>query len=129
MSLKEHGSRKYGRLIQQNIDQARYLAALVVESPELELVAPVTLNIVCFRFIHPGLDTAAVNALNKEILVELQEQGIAVPSGTTVEDKYALRVGHTNHRTKRADFDILVEAVLRIGGELAQPIANPGAVS
>jgi len=97
ISLKEHGSRKYGRLIQQNIDQARYLAELIAAAPELELAAPVTLNVVCFHYIGPGLDDAALDALNKEILVELQEQGIAAPSGTTVRGKYVPRVAHVNH--------------------------------
>ncbi len=118
MSLKEHGSRKYGRLIQQNIDQARYLAELIDAAPELELAAPVTLNVVCFRYIRPGLDDAALDALNKEILVELQEQGIAAPSGTIIGGKYVLHVAHTNHRSRREDFDILVREVIRIGEEL-----------
>jgi glutamate/tyrosine decarboxylase-like PLP-dependent enzyme len=118
MSLKEHGSRKYGRLIQQNIDQARYLAELIEKTPELELVAPVTLNVVCFRYIRSGLDDAALDALNKEILVELQEQGTAAPSGTTIRGKYVLRVAHVNHRSRREDFDILVREVIRIGKEL-----------
>ncbi len=117
MSLKEHGSRKYGRLIQQNIDQIRYLAELIDAAPELELAAPVGLNIVCFRYIKPGLDEVALDALNKEILVELQEQGRAVPSGTTVRGRYVLRVGHANHRSRREDFDILVAEVIRIGNE------------
>jgi aromatic-L-amino-acid decarboxylase len=124
MSLKEHGIRKYGRLIQQNIDQARYLTELIDAAPELELSAPVTLNVVCFRYIRPGLDDAALDALNKEILVELQEQGIAVPSGTTIAGKYVLHVAHTNHRSRWEDFDILVREVIRIGKELAQPIKN-----
>jgi glutamate/tyrosine decarboxylase-like PLP-dependent enzyme len=121
MSLKEHGSRKFGRMIQQNIDQARYLAELIDATPELELVAPVTLNVVCFRYIGSDLGDAALNALNKEILVELQEQGIAVPSGTTIAGKYVLRVGHTNHRSRREDFDVLVGEVIRMGQELARP--------
>ncbi len=115
MSLKEHGVRKYGRLIQQNIDQARYLGSLIAAQPELELVAPVTLNVVCFRYVGPDPEDPRLDALNKEILVELQEQGIAVLSGTTIGDKYVLRVGHTNHRSRREDFDILVREVLRIG--------------
>jgi glutamate/tyrosine decarboxylase-like PLP-dependent enzyme len=119
MSLKEHGSRKYGRLIQQNIDQVRYLAELIDASLELELVAPVTLNVVCFRYIKSGLDDAALDTLNKQILVELQEQGIAVPSGTVIRGKYVLHVAHTNHRSRREDFDILVREVIRIGKELA----------
>jgi aromatic-L-amino-acid decarboxylase len=122
MSFKEHGSRKYARLIQQNIDQAHYLAELIDASPELELAAPVTLNVVCFRYITPGLDDAALDALNKEILVELQEQGIAAPSGTIIGGKYVLHVAHTNHRSRREDFGVLVREVIRIGGELSRPI-------
>jgi glutamate/tyrosine decarboxylase-like PLP-dependent enzyme len=115
MSLKEHGSLKYGRMVQQNIDQAHYLGELVDTAPELELVAPVTLNVVCFRYVKAGLDDVALDALNKEILVQLQEQGIAVPSGTTLAGKYVLRVGHTNHRSRREDFELLVREVIRLG--------------
>ena len=107
------------RLIQQNIDQARYLGELIEARPELELSAPVELNIVCFRYLKSGLDDAGMDALNKEIVVELQEQGIAVPSGTTINGKYVLRVGHTNHRSRQEDFDLLVDEVIRIGAELS----------
>jgi glutamate/tyrosine decarboxylase-like PLP-dependent enzyme len=115
MSLKQHGARKYGRMIQQNIDQTRYLADLIEAAPELELAAPVPLNIVCFRYIGPDLDDTTLDALNKRIVVELQEQGIAVLSGTTLNGKYVLRAAHTNHRSRREDFDLLVREVIRIG--------------
>ena len=115
MSLKEHGARKYGRLIQQNIDQASYLASLVEAAPELELAAPASLNVVCFRYARPGLDETTLDALNKEIEVELQEQGIAVLSGTALRGKYVLHVAHCNHRTRREDMDTLVREVIRIG--------------
>jgi glutamate/tyrosine decarboxylase-like PLP-dependent enzyme len=118
MSLKEHGSYKYARLIQQNINQARYLAELVQAAPELELAAPVPLNVVCFRYLRPGLDGAALDALNEQINVELQEQGIAVLSMTEIKGRRVLRVANTNHRTRREDFEILVREVLRIGQEL-----------
>ncbi len=121
MSLKEHGVRKYGRLIQQNIDQALYLAELIDAAPELELSAPVTLNVLCFRYVGHSLDDAAVDELNKQIEVELQEEGIAVVSGTTIRGKYVLHLAHCNHRSRREDFDVLVREVIRIGGELAQP--------
>ena len=118
--IKEHGARKFGRLIQQNIDQARYLAELIEASPELELAAPVTLNVVCFRYIQPGLDRNELDNLNKQILVELQEQGIAAPSGTTLRGKFVLHIANTNHRTLRKDFDLLVREVIRIGHQLSQ---------
>ncbi len=118
MSLKEHGAEKYGRLIQQNVDQAHYLAGLVDAAPHLQLLAPVPLNIVCFRFIADGWDDAALNELNQELLMQLHESGIAVPSYTTIAGKYALRVAITNHRSRREDFDILVREVVRVGGAL-----------
>jgi glutamate/tyrosine decarboxylase-like PLP-dependent enzyme len=118
MSFKEHGFLKYGRLIQQNIDQAHYLAELIEAAPELELAAPVPLNVVCFRYVAAGLDDAALDELNRRILVEVQEQGIAAPSGTTVKGRYALHVAHTNHRSRHEDFEVLVREVIRLGKEL-----------
>jgi glutamate/tyrosine decarboxylase-like PLP-dependent enzyme len=120
MSLKEHGVNKYARLIEQNIQQARYLAELVESAPELELVAPVALNVVCFRYIRAGLVADELDALNRQIEVELQERGIAVPSSTTLRGRRVLHVAITNHRTRRADLDILAQEVVRIGCELAQ---------
>lgn len=118
MSLKEHGSRKYARIIQQNIDQALYLGELIAVSPDLEISAPVTLNVVCFRYVAPAMDDAAMDELNRQIVIELQEQGIAVLTGTIIKGKYVLRVANTNHRSRREDFDILVREVIRIGKEL-----------
>jgi glutamate/tyrosine decarboxylase-like PLP-dependent enzyme len=61
MSIKENGVAKYGRLVRQNCDQARYLEGLVEATPELELMAPVSLNIVCFRFAPDGIDGARLD--------------------------------------------------------------------
>ncbi len=119
MSIKEHGIDRYGRLIQQNVDQARYLAGLVEAAPDLRLVAPVALNIVCFQFAVDGWDDATLNRLNQELLIRLHESGIAVPSYTTIGGRYALRVAITNHRSRRDDFDLLVREVVRLGKELA----------
>jgi glutamate/tyrosine decarboxylase-like PLP-dependent enzyme len=118
MSIKEYGSRKYGRLIQQNIDQAQYLAQLVQEHQSLQLLAPVPLNVVCFRYIHEGLDDSELDLLNQKILVELQESGLAVLSGTRIQGNYALHMAHTNHRSRWEDFDMLVEEIVKLGGQL-----------
>jgi glutamate/tyrosine decarboxylase-like PLP-dependent enzyme len=120
MSIKEHGARRYGQLIQQNIDQAHYLAELVEAAPELELVAPVPLNVVCFRYVDGHPDQGTVNELNKRIVVALQESGVAVPSGTVVGGRYALHVANVNHRSRWGDFELLVHEVIRLGKELAR---------
>jgi glutamate/tyrosine decarboxylase-like PLP-dependent enzyme len=119
MTIKEQGTRKYGRLIQQNIDQAHYLARLVEASSELEMALPVSLNVVCFRYTRPNLSDAVLDRLNKQIEIELQERGIAVPSIVSIKGKKFLHVAITNHRSRRGDFDVLVREVIRIGNELA----------
>jgi glutamate/tyrosine decarboxylase-like PLP-dependent enzyme len=118
MSIKEHGSSKYGRVIQQNIDQSQYLAQLVENHDSLQLLAPVPLNVVCFRYITAGMNEDELDELNQQILIELQEGGLAVASGTRIKEKFALHVAHTNHRTDWADFDILVKEVIRLGEQI-----------
>src|SRR5207253_11003687 len=108
-----------GRVIQQNIMQAQHLASLVESHPKLELLAPMSLNVVCFRYTQPGLEGKQLDALNEALLIRLQESGVAVPSGTHVRGHYALRCAITNHRSRIEDFDMLVENVVRIGDALA----------
>src|SRR5216117_992237 len=118
MSFKTHGLDAFTQLIHQNVRQAHYLAGLVTKHPRLELLAPAPLNVVCFRFVAPGVDDAALNALNKEILLRIQESGLAIPSQTVLNGKFALRVAITNHRSRREDFDQLVSAVVETGTAL-----------
>jgi aromatic-L-amino-acid decarboxylase len=121
LSFKEHGLERYGRLIDRNIAQTQELARRVRAEPQLELMAVGALNIACLRFNPGGLDTAALNALNEELLIGLHESGIAAPSYTTLEGRYCLRVAIPNHRTRTEDLQVFVRAVLDIGrGILAQ---------
>jgi glutamate/tyrosine decarboxylase-like PLP-dependent enzyme len=119
MTIKEQGTEKYGRLIQQNIGQAHYLENLVQKAPQLELALPVSLNIVNFRYVRSGLAEDRLNDLNKQIETGLQEQGIAVPSTVTIHGRKYLHVAITNHRSRRDDFDLLVREVIRMGNGLA----------
>jgi len=128
MTIKRHGAARYGELIQQNIDQAHYLAGLVEAAPELELALPVSLNVVCFRYTRANLGDPTLDHLNKQIEVELQERGIAVLSIVSIRGKMHLHAAITNHRSRRDDFDVLVREVIEIGNELA-PSAVPGSKS
>jgi len=119
MTIKEHGTAKLGRLILQNLEQARFLGRLVEAAPELELALPVSLNVVCFRYVAPRVDEASLDRLNKQIEIELQERGIAVPSVVTIQGRRYLHVAITNHRSRREDFEALVQGVIRLGRELA----------
>ena len=118
MSIKEHGLDRFGRMIARNVEQAHYFGQLVESDPTLELMAPIGMDIVCFRFNPGNLNDEALNALNKEILMQLHEQGIAAPSYTTLHGRYCLRIAIANHRSRQEDFDLLAREVVRIGQEL-----------
>ncbi len=118
MALKEHGTEKFGRLIDQNIAQGAYLTGLIAAEPRLELMAPTVINIVCFRYRLQSADEAAHRILNTEIMLRLQEAGIAVLTDTTIHGRHCLRAAINNHRTKRDDLDLLALQVVKLGREL-----------
>ncbi|WP_319407612.1 pyridoxal-dependent decarboxylase [uncultured Desulfosarcina sp.] len=118
MSIKEHGLDRFGRMIARNVEQAHYFGKLVEKEPDMELLAPIGMDIVCFRFNPGGLEEETLNTINKEILMRLQERGIAAPSYTTLHGRYCLRIAIANHRSTQDDFDVLAKKVVWIGQEL-----------
>jgi glutamate/tyrosine decarboxylase-like PLP-dependent enzyme len=118
ISIKEHGLDRFGRMIARNVEQAHYFGELVENDPTLELMAPIGMDIVCFRFNPGGMDDEGLNGLNKEILMQLHEQGIAAPSYTTLNGRYCLRIAIANHRSRQEDFDLLATEVVRLGREV-----------
>ncbi len=112
----EHGTDKLGGVITKNCDQARHLEARIEQSNLFELLTPVNLNIVCFRFVQEGI--SELDTLNEDIVIELQERGIAAPSTTRLNEKLAIRVNLTNHRTSHNDLDLLLAEAGKIGCEL-----------
>lgn len=124
MALKTEGVARYRQQIEQNVRQARYLEQQVAERPELELLAPVPLNIVNFRYHGVLSGNEILNELNAELLMRLQEQGIAAPSSTVLRGRFAIRVAICNHRSRRADFDLLVDSCVAIGDRISGELAR-----
>lgn len=112
-TLQVYGSEKLGRVMSNTCALARYLRQRVEALPVLELLAPVALNIVCFRYL--GSDK-----INADIVVALQESGIVAPSTTMIKGHLAIRAAIVNHRTQRCDIDALIDAVLVLGAALGQ---------
>ena len=109
-TLKTFGTEKLGAVIARCCTLANYLQARIEAEPRLELLAPVQLNIVCFRYRSDDADR-----VNGEIVVNLQESGIAAPSTTVVDGALAIRAAIVNHRTDVGDIDRLLSAVLEFG--------------
>ena len=115
LTFQVYGADAIGRSISATCAMARRLAQRIAAEPELELAAPVTLNIVCFRYVCPDAER-----VNREIVLALYDEGRVAPSATTLDGRYAIRAAIVNHRTGPDDVDALVDAVLRAGRRLAQ---------
>jgi glutamate/tyrosine decarboxylase-like PLP-dependent enzyme len=116
-TLRAYGTRRLGEVMLGTCRLAQRLAARIDAEPELERLAPVPLNIVCFRY-RAGEDS---DRLNAELVTQLQESGLAAPSTTRIGGRLAIRAAIVGHRTRSEDVDALVEMVLELGGRLAQP--------
>src|SRR6185437_2841533 len=92
-TLKVYGTDAIGEVISRTCALARYLESRIAATPELELLAPVQLSIVCFRYRGPDS-----NRLNADIVIDLQESGIAAPSTTMIGNQFAIRAAIINHR-------------------------------
>jgi aromatic-L-amino-acid/L-tryptophan decarboxylase len=123
MSLETHGVDAFAALIEQNVAQSTHLESLIDADPELELMAPRVMNVVCFRYVPANrhLREADLNDLNRELLLRLQESGLYVVSGTLLDNRYAIRVANTNHRSRMEDFDALAADCVRLGRGIALP--------
>jgi aromatic-L-amino-acid decarboxylase len=120
MSIKEHGAQKYGRLIEMNIDQVHYLGKLIEDSPHLELVSPVMLNVACFRFIEEGIGEEKLNQLNQQIMGAVFSDMKCGFLPSVVNGKMVFRVCITNHRTTYEDVDFLVDWIVSLGKKLVK---------
>jgi glutamate/tyrosine decarboxylase-like PLP-dependent enzyme len=109
-TLKTYGTERLGTIITRTCALAGYLEARVLAEPRLELLAPVQLNIVCFRY-----RAADANRVNGDVVMDIQESGIAAPSSTLLDGELAIRAAIVNHRTDISDIDALISAVLEFG--------------
>ena len=120
MAFQEHGLDRLRAAVERNVDQAARVAARVRGEPELELTAPVPLNVVTFRYRGRGLSEGQLDVLNAEVVMRIQESGLAVPSTTRLRGQTVIRLAIVNHRSVDRDLELLVDAVLETGRAVAR---------
>ncbi|MFT9359865.1 pyridoxal phosphate-dependent decarboxylase family protein [Acetobacter okinawensis] len=108
-ALAGFGTEKLGQVVTHSCALARGLAEQAQTSAHLQLLAPVTLNVVCFRVVTPEVED--LDWLNGELVKDLQVSGIVAPSTTRIGGVLAIRVALVNHRTTEADVTILLDAL------------------
>jgi glutamate/tyrosine decarboxylase-like PLP-dependent enzyme len=108
-TLRAYGRAGYRQMIERHLELAQHLADRVDRAPELERLADVPLNIVCFR-AHP-VDVAeeALNDFNTRLGDALRGDGRVFAGSTTYAGKVALRPAIVNWLTQTEDIDLLVD--------------------
>jgi aromatic-L-amino-acid decarboxylase len=119
LSLRYHGLEKFREAIRDDLQHAQLLSRLMAAESELELLAPVKLSAVCFRFIPKLAHGVNANELNRKILQHVVQHGKVYLSNASIHGKFSLRACFVNHRTTPDDVALIIAEVLAAGRELS----------
>jgi len=124
-TLRAYGRDGHRAMVERHLDLGARLARLVDAAPDLELLAPVPLSVVCFRANPGGLDETALDALNTRLGEALLADGRFYAGLTTYAGKVALRPALVNWRTREEDVDAFVATVRELAAAVAsEPVAS-----
>jgi aromatic-L-amino-acid/L-tryptophan decarboxylase len=119
LSLRYHGLAAFREAIRRDLAHAQQLAQQIAAHADLELMAPVDLSAVCFRYRGTGrASDDELNRLNAEILKRVIERGRIYISNASLRNRFCLRACVVNHRTTDADIDSVVTEVLQAAMEV-----------
>jgi glutamate/tyrosine decarboxylase-like PLP-dependent enzyme len=119
-TLHAYGRDGYRQMVERHLALARHLADRVDSAPELERLADVPLNIVCFRARPADLSEEQLNELNGRLGAALRADGRVFVGTTSYGGKTALRPAIVNWQTQTEDIDLLLDVVRELtAAELA----------
>ena len=120
MSIQTFGLARFRAAIDGALSLATRAGDWIGQCPQLELLCPPSLGIVCFRFRPHGADAAGLDALNQAIQGRVIDAGVAMLSSTRLRGTYALRLCILSHQTRWEDVHAALEAIVDAGGALAR---------
>jgi glutamate/tyrosine decarboxylase-like PLP-dependent enzyme len=117
-TLRAYGRSGYRTIVERHLELAEYLAKRVDDSPDLERLSEVPLNIVCFRSRPKGVPEEALDAYNSKLAEAVIEDGRVIFGSTVYDGKVAFRPAIVNWRTGEADVDLIVDVTRELAGRL-----------
>ena len=114
--IREIGVEGMRERIKRHNNMAKQVAEYAIQHPNLELLLEPTLSICCFRYVSPEIED--LDQLNQKLHRQLVRDNEFMPSTTRVNGHLALRPCFIGARTNHDQVNGLIEAVLRVGGEL-----------
>jgi glutamate/tyrosine decarboxylase-like PLP-dependent enzyme len=117
-TLRAYGRSGYRAMVERHLELAHRVGERVEAAPDLELLAEVKLNIVCFRFRPPGVAESDLDALNERLGEAVLEDGRVFVGTTLYDGRVAFRPAIVNWRTDEGDVDLLVDVIRELGNDL-----------
>jgi aromatic-L-amino-acid/L-tryptophan decarboxylase len=114
LSVRYFGLATIRETIARGIANAEYVEQLVRAQPELEVLSPARLGILCFRAHPEGVDPEELDALNERVNARVNGTSRFLMSSTRLRGAFSLRVCTHSYRTRTEDLDELVELVTQM---------------
>lgn len=124
LSLRYHGLEAFRVAIRDDLTHAQQLGDTIRACPELELLAPVELSAVCFRYRGTESHTD-LNQLNAAVLRRIIDNGRVYLSNATISGVFALRACFVNHRSGSSDVGEIVPEVLKAARSVSMQRQQP----
>ncbi len=118
-TLNAYGRAGYRAMVERHLDFAQRVAGRVDAADDLERLAEVPLNIVCFRYRPPQVPEAELDDLNARLGKAVLEDGRVYVGTTTYRGRTCFRPAIVNWRTRESDVDLMVDVIRELGGRLA----------
>ena len=99
--LRSFGTEEIKSRIQEHIDLGQWFANQVKEHPDFELLAPVPLNTVCFRYNPGGLENDVLNDTNERLMHALNNTGKLYLTHTKLDNDFSLRLVTGTSRVRK----------------------------
>jgi aromatic-L-amino-acid/L-tryptophan decarboxylase len=104
LSVHTFGLNAFRATIDDCLDLVADAEQRIRRHPELELLNPASLGIVCFRRRPPGMkDEDDLDAANAQLVAAYAASGHGLVSSTRLRGRYAIRLCVLNHTTTAAD--------------------------
>jgi glutamate/tyrosine decarboxylase-like PLP-dependent enzyme len=128
LSVKVLGLAWYRHLVEHCFRLADFAEALLRQAPEIEILCPRRLSIVCFRCVPQGisLSPSQLDTLNLAIIDEVRATGKAFFSSTLLHGRVALRLCFVNWRTTSGDVEEVAGLIRKAAKCLAASLGERG---
>jgi glutamate/tyrosine decarboxylase-like PLP-dependent enzyme len=105
-ALSAYGRSGHRDIVERNVAAARALGRLIEREPGLSLLAPVTMNVVCFALANGATEDAT-----QAFLKRVAESGDVFLTPTVLHGTWAVRAAFSNWRTRPDDVERIFKAI------------------